>query len=226
MILLTDEDLLLRIKTFEDNFVERKTAGDKSDWVKTIVAFANTAPIGYPAVLYIGVRNDGTPEDKIGNLDSLQQTLSDLVKFVYPTPYYVSRVMEFEGRQVLAVMVPGSADRPHFAGPAYVREGSRTVVISAAQFGRLLAERQGKSYEILKWINQPVTVAHMRVENIRQLGPVSHEWDGAFVKDCNQFYVTLTVEFHDHSIPLNRVDIAFDNERARLKLEVYPIARS
>jgi hypothetical protein len=52
--MLTDEELLLRLRSFEDAFVERKTKGDHIDWVKTIVAFANSTPVGFPAVLFIG----------------------------------------------------------------------------------------------------------------------------------------------------------------------------
>ena len=45
---LSDADLLARLKNFKDHFVERKTSGDKRDWLKTVVAFANSAPNGYP----------------------------------------------------------------------------------------------------------------------------------------------------------------------------------
>jgi predicted HTH transcriptional regulator len=69
MIELKDEGLLLRLRNFEDNFVERKTSADSKDWLKTVVAFANSTPVGYPAVLFIGVKDDGTPEERTVNLD-------------------------------------------------------------------------------------------------------------------------------------------------------------
>ena len=71
MISLTDQDILLRLNSFEDAFVERKTASDSKDWLKTVVAFANSAPVGDPAILFIGVRNNGDIEEGT-NLDSLQ----------------------------------------------------------------------------------------------------------------------------------------------------------
>jgi predicted HTH transcriptional regulator len=79
---LGDEDLLLRLTATEDSFVERKTWADSSDWLKTAVAFANSCPIGYPGVLFIGVRNDGTPEGiKQGqNLETSQKKLTDKIK--------------------------------------------------------------------------------------------------------------------------------------------------
>ena len=57
MVELTDLDLWSRMQNLEDHFVERKTLGDSKDWLKTVVAFANSAPNGYPCVLYIGVKD-------------------------------------------------------------------------------------------------------------------------------------------------------------------------
>ena len=62
MIEITDADLLLRLTNYEVHFVERKTSGDSKDLLKTVVGFANSAPIGYPAVLYIGVKDGGAIE--------------------------------------------------------------------------------------------------------------------------------------------------------------------
>jgi predicted HTH transcriptional regulator len=53
---LTDQDILVRLAAFEDSFVERKTTNDIGDCLKTVVAFANTAPVGYPAILFVGIR--------------------------------------------------------------------------------------------------------------------------------------------------------------------------
>ena len=87
MLKLSDEDILLRVVAFEDNFVERKTASDSKDVLKTVVAFANSTPVGDPAILFIGVRNDGSIEDE-NNLDSLQRTLSDKLSVSSPTIYF------------------------------------------------------------------------------------------------------------------------------------------
>jgi predicted HTH transcriptional regulator len=62
MVELTDADLLGKLRNFEDTFVARKTVGDSKDWLKTIVAFANSTPAGYPSVLFIGAKDDGTIE--------------------------------------------------------------------------------------------------------------------------------------------------------------------
>ena len=89
------------------------------------MAFANTAPVGYPAVLFIGAKDDGTPEGKQVNLDSLQKTLSEYVAKAYPPIYWLPHSLDVNGGQVLAVIVPGSSARPRFAGQSYVRKGRR-----------------------------------------------------------------------------------------------------
>jgi predicted HTH transcriptional regulator len=91
MIELKDEELLLRLRIFEGNFVERKASGDLKDWPKTVVAFANSTPVGCPAVLFIGVKDDGTPDSPCSpwlsglNTESTEY-LSDLcVEALLPT---------------------------------------------------------------------------------------------------------------------------------------------
>ena len=158
---LSDADLLSRLKTFEDNFVERKTSGDHKDWLKTVVGFANSTPIGFPAVLFIGVRDDGTPETGL-NLDSLQQSFARKIPEAYPPIYFASRVLGSANSQFLAVIVPGSEDRPHFAGPSYVRRGSATEVASEHQFNEMVANRLSKSAHILKWRGKRVSIDRMR----------------------------------------------------------------
>jgi predicted HTH transcriptional regulator len=58
---LTDRDILLRLANTEDGTVERKTASDYRDCLKTAVAFSNSMPVGDPAIIFVGVGNDGTP---------------------------------------------------------------------------------------------------------------------------------------------------------------------
>lgn len=40
---------------------------------------------------------------------------------------YVQQIVCENGRQALAVIVPYSARRPHFSGPAYIRRGSESL---------------------------------------------------------------------------------------------------
>lgn len=210
MIELSDQELLLRLRNFEDNFVERKTSGDSKDWLKTVVAFANSTPVGYPAVLFIGVKNDGTPEEKTVVLDSLQLSFNEKVRDGYPPIYRLTKILNVGGKQVLAVIVPGSEQRPHFAGQAFIRKGSETVGASDEQFANLIAMRNSKAYEILKWKGNEISVQNMDI----------HQRTQGTIVDCNQFYCTIQSPNSLYSVPLRRVDIGFDNPKKCLKLEV------
>jgi predicted HTH transcriptional regulator len=55
----TNAELVSLLPRTEDQFVERKSVSDKGGWLETIVAFANSNPIGFPSVLFMGVDNEG-----------------------------------------------------------------------------------------------------------------------------------------------------------------------
>lgn len=213
---LSDADLLARLKNFEDHFVERKTSGDKKDWLKTVVAFANSAPNGYPCVLYLGVKDSGEIETPQVNLDSLQKTFNQAMKNAYPPVPYLPKIINDSGRQALAVIVFGSELRPHFAGLAYVRKGSVTFDASEQQFDELIAQRNSKAARILQWKSKNITV-FVRTADSEIPWPKS-----TTLVDCDQFYVTIQAVLHEppSSFPLSRVEINFDNLRKTLQLEI------
>lgn len=212
MNLPTDEELANWLANTENAFIERKTSSDSRDWLKTVVGFANSAPAMYPAILYIGVKDDGSPEQKQADLDSVQKTLGERVRHAYPTVYYVTRILKVAGRELLAVIVPGSPNRPHFAGPAYVREGSVTVEASKDQFELLIAMRNSKASKILDWRGRVVTIGQLRKGEHR---PGS--FGQATVIDCNQFFVTLKVS-DLFFLSLDRLEISFDGSSQRLAI--------
>ena len=215
---LSDEDILSRLSNLEDSFVERKTEGDSGDWLKTVVAFANSVPIGFPAILFIGVRNDGTVQG-LENPDSVQKSLSQKIAQSYPIPYCLTKVLEKNGRRFLAVVVPGSEYRPHFAGPAFVRDGSQTIRASEEQFARLMAQRSSAEYEILKWRGKTISVWHPS-----RVGGTYHPTTGynadGIVSECNQFWVTLGGSAFGSTVSfgLEAFDIGFDHKNNRLEL--------
>jgi hypothetical protein len=217
MIHFTDADLISSLKNFEDHFVERKTSGDdKHDWVKTIVAFANSAPISFPCILYIGVRDNGEVEQKQVNLDTIQKTLNKEMKFIYPRIAYIPKILNVDGKQCLAVIVPGSSERPHFSGPAYIRKGSESIEASDEQFTRLIVERNLAAYQILQWKGQIISF----YMTTRQ-GDQRYTGSASTVVDCNQFYVTLQIQQERLSFALREVDISFDHRNNRPALGVH-----
>ena len=210
---LTDEELLALLANGEDQTTERKSKTDTGDILKTLVAFANSTPLGYPAVLFIGVFDDGRIQDMTGSeLDSAQKSLRREAEKAYPPIPYFPRIVNAGQNKLLAVIVPGSPERPHFGGPSYVRQGSESPRASAEQFQALIDERSSKVYQIRKWIGKTVGV-HGRTKRVGQLGPrVSSVGNGRLV-DCNQFWVVLETDdgwgLRLRSFPLPALDLDY-----------------
>ena len=126
--LLSDKELLDRVRSGEDSLTEFKpqTAG-RSDFKKTLVAFANSVLESRVAILYIGIKNDGTIAGA-DNTDNLQKMIRKICEDeCYPPISHTSRVIDCSGKHILAVMVGYSRERPHFSGAAYIRKGSESV---------------------------------------------------------------------------------------------------
>lgn len=215
---MSDTDLLARMRNFEDNFVERKVFSDSKDWLKTAVAFANSAPVGFPAVLYIGVKDDGQIEEQQANLDSIQKSFNEKIKKAYPSIPCIQKVLSEGGRHALAVIILGSPNRPHFSGPAYIRRGSRSELASDQQFGELVATRNSKVSRMLDYKNKIVSVINRRpnVPGSDSIWP-----GGTTIVRCDQFYLTLATGADKQSFPLNQIDLSFDDKEDRLLLIVY-----
>ncbi len=217
----SDADLLARLSNFEDHFVERKTVADLNDSLKTVVAFANSAPIGWPCILYIGVKDDGRFEVKQHDFDSVQKTLNRMLQKIYPRAAYLPKLITKGSDTALAVIVPGSELRPHFAGPSYIRRGSETFEASQSQFDSLVAMRSGKVYRLMEYLGKQVTVT-----NINWLGNgtfTKGSWSNApTIVDCNEFWVTLQAPGATtcQSFGLRDVELNFDNKSGRLLLEI------
>ncbi|MGD0739597.1 MAG: ATP-binding protein [Terracidiphilus sp.] len=214
-----ESDLLRLLHSTEHSFVERKTVGDSKDWVKTVVAFANTLSNDQEGVLFIGATDTGEIQDSASNLDRLQMTFSEKMQSAYPSIYYTTQTIQENGRECLAVVVPGSPSKPHFAGQPFVRDGSRSVVPDSAKYESLLAARLAKTYELQRWVGRSITVRILS----RQSGMayvVNQSTHEAQVINANQFYLTVSFGNRTQSYPLNRFEISFDNVANRLEVEV------
>jgi hypothetical protein len=192
------------------------------DWIPTTVAFANSAPIDFPCVLFIGARNDGTIEGA-ANLDSLQQTYTKRLAQVYPPLPTYSRIVARDGLSCLAIVVSGSSERPHFPCHALKRVKSETTRANDAEVRQMLDERNSKVYQLLQWVGKTITVDKMNVGHIRKTGPVAASFT-AILPECNRFWLTVDrTEGPRESIPLHRVELSYDHERKYPKLEVTPV---
>lgn len=216
----SDADLAARLTDTEDHFTERKAKNDKGGWIRTTVAFANSAPIGYPAILFVGVLDDGTITDN-GKIEDLVKSYSDTISNgCYPPIYTMPQVFTHSGKSCVVVTIPGSEQRPHFSGLSYIRDGTQTRPASEKQFGELIAQRLSKVRELMKWQGCIVTVEHvMPITNLgltgRQRTPQT-----ANLLGCNQFYVTVSAEEKTFSYTLADIELNFDHIANRLKLEL------
>ena len=217
----SDEELLLRMRQFEDHLVERKTVGDKKDWLKTVVAFANSTPTGLVAILFIGVKNSGEIEEHSQNLDSVQKNLNKELEKAYPPIDYATRVIEKDSRYALAVIVPSSQNKPHFSGPSYIRRGSETFPASERQFNELIARRNSIVDKILEHKGKWVTVLNSPRNNPRMGESM---WPGTTtVHDCDQFGVTLAMGDQPRdrqTFPLRQVELSFDHAVNQLIIKI------
>jgi schlafen family protein len=222
------EELLARMGHQEDPFVERKTTPHVSDVIAALVAFANSVPPGREAVLFLGVKPDGSPVG-VDNADKLQQSVSGWARDQCYPPISVSYevLTDLAERAVVAVIVRASEERPHFAGPAYVRDGSKTVKASKAVYEDLIASRNTKAGAILRLKGQVVTVVFRRLWPAFYGGPPSivPEPVECVIEGGSAFSVELRIHASGTlvSVALDRVTITTDPKNQRpLKLTVAP----
>jgi Putative DNA-binding domain len=220
---LTDEALLLKLRGTEHDFVERKPRGQKGDWLQAAVAFANSAPIGWPAVLFVGVDDDGTPQQGPEKLEDLSKSIAGTLEQAYPPIYFDIRPLHIGDRACLAVVIPGSENRPHFAGKSYVRLGPSTQEASESQFSELIASRNSKARAIQEWIGKDISWM-LRSGALGDTFPSGR----ITVAGCNSHYATFEMWegqtiANVQSEPLTRIELGFDHKRQRLQVILYSI---
>jgi len=220
-----NEGLMSRLADAEDNFVERKAGVKGEELRRTIVAFANSVPEGREGVVFIGVR-DGGEIQGIDGTDSLQKTVESICsRDCYPPVRHRCEVLRLNGKEVLAVVIPSSSNRPHFSGPAFVRRGSQTIGASEDVFNDLIASRSSKPAAILRYKGQQVTV----VAKGKELGSTKALGDPRYrarhdcrVEECSAHTVRLFDLATNNRVaePLENVKVSFDEEWNRLLLVV------
>src|SRR5712692_3118159 len=205
---ILDAEILQRLDSSEDSLVEKKSLGDMKDLVKTCVAFANSCAVeGPPGVLCYGVRDEGTIEGSLANLDSVQKTIREKLSRVYPPIEYKTRVISRGGKSFLVVIVPGSPSGPHFAGPAYVREGSSSVPASEDLFSRIIDRRERKVREILKWKGKQILMRRYVLYPAPNQQRNPWAYSDAKVMDCTAEWLQLEIGGSGFSFQLDDVKV-------------------
>lgn len=215
----------------EDNFVERKPQSVKGHELRqTLAAFSNSLEEQQTAILFIGV------DDKIGAIlgiddpEKLQMRVGAAGEECYPAIRPSMTVLHLNGRHVLAVEVAHSKEKPHFAGPAYIRSGSRSLKASESLYRDLLTSHCGKAGELLRWKNKDVTVRTIN----KRLGNHFPDWapnvnhEGmAQVVGVDPFSATFHFKHETCTEPLSRIELDLDaanNRRMVIVRGVPPLA--
>lgn len=217
---MTPQALLERLNNNEDGFTERKTEAAKPlEFRQTLVAFANSVPEGQMAVLFIGVANDGKVIG-VTNSDSLQKKLREIAENgCYPPVRSQSQVFTVDGKSVVAVLIEASSERPHFAGPAFVRRGSESVVASKQVFEELIASRNTKAGKLLRNKDQLITFRQIDLDQWSRR-KIRYDLE-CRIETCD----AQVVHLHDvgsgrhFTVPLEIVRINTDQSKRRLMLE-------
>lgn len=217
---MTPDELKKLISNHEDNFVERKAEGvSPQELRQTVSAFANSVPEGRQAVLFIGI-DDKTGEVRgVTNTDKLQQRVRDACHGdCYPRITYMSEVISVDDKRVVAVVIPFSAKKPHFTGPAYIRAGSESVKASEDQYEDLIASRTDKARTIQSFGSAAfhvIGVGYKLGTNRPVADSAYREGRECRVMSCNAMLVSLEdiSSGFRFSEPLAHITINYDHER-------------
>ena len=204
-------------RTPEDNFVERKPQSVKGhERRQTLVAFSNSLKEPQTAVLFIGVDDRTGAILGIDDPEKLQMRVGDAGEECYPAIRPSMTVLQVDGKSVLAVEVAHSKHKPHFAGPAYIRSGSRSLKASDSVYRDLLTSHCGKADELLKCKGNYVSVRTIN----KRLGNHYPEWEPgvdregtATVVSVEPFSVTFNfTQYCDEQCtePLSRIELDWD----------------
>lgn len=184
-----------RISHPEDGLLERKPEGaGEKDFKQTVVAFANSVPEGSEAVLFIGVENKTGKILGCTGIESLQKTITSICNNeCYPPVLHRLEARKFEGKDVLAVIVPPSTQKPHFSGHAFRRIGSQNQKADEALYSEFITSRTAVGAVLLQRRGGAVQVKTQgkRLGDPAPLPPTYSEGARYLITACNPHTVTL-----------------------------------
>jgi predicted HTH transcriptional regulator len=221
---MTRFEILQLLTSPEGPLVERKSKGIKPNEIRqSVVAFANSLNAGEEAVIFVGVRNDGEVQGlSDAEADARQKDIREACeRECYPPVKYRIELLQ-EHKNVLAIIIPASEKRPHFAGPAYIRRGSESVAASQEMLQELIDSRTSKVAELLRYKREltvvtVLAIGHRMFSDQRTSNQKYRENGECHVVDCNSHFVRLA-RLHDGlriSRALERVQVSYDEVKWR-----------
>jgi hypothetical protein len=224
-------ELLQRLRDPEDQFVERKLEGaGSSEFKKALVAFANSVPPNRTAILFVGAADNGELRG-VSNPDKLQRTLRNLAETECYPPIYINLESILEsGATAVAAIISHSTRRPHFAGPAYIRRGSESIVATEEVYRDLLLSQDDKRRFLIDHKDDLWTLEFLNKEP----GATEPLFDTHAKSSAECKIIELTaffVRFRNISSNilftemLLDIHVSYDDKRQRPKLAVWPTGR-
>lgn len=207
----------------EDSLREKKVQSDLKDLLKTMVAFANSVAPGDTAKIFIGERNDGSVQG-VTDTDRIQKTVVKEAERIYPEIYYRTEVYEREGKQCVRVDIKHNGLAPHFGGPAWMRQGSVTILATEELYQQMIDQRHAKTRVLFQWVDRDVTVWWRRPRLEQRLNIMYNlQVEQATLVHVNEHWVTFRVSLGggiDCSEPMEKLMLSWDDEKGHLKVEV------
>jgi hypothetical protein len=222
---MTPDQLIGIIGAHEDALVERKPEGtNRADLRQTIVAFANTVPVEREAVLFVGVRDNGDIQG-VQNPDEMQKLIRSIcTQDCYPEVKFQAEVLESQDKVIVAIVIPSSNEKPHFAGPAFVRVGSESVAATKQQYDELIASRHDKCRVLQTWRDQLITIHESGYRLQTMLAtPAWNATRQGYILVCTPHTIRIRDTSGNHfTLLINQVEISYDEQHHRNKLIIHP----
>ena len=132
---------------------------------------------------------------------------------------YQSQVFTVDGKNDVAVLIEASPERPHFAGPAFVRRGSESVAASKEVYEELIASRNTIAGKLLRNKDQLITFRQIDLDQWSR-HKVRYDLE-CRIETCDAQVVHLyDVGSGRHfTTPLEIVRINADHSKSRLMIE-------
>ena len=183
-----------RLSHPEDGLTERKPegAGDR-DFKETLVSFANSVPQGSEGVLFVGISDKGNILGCKG-VESLQKTISKICdNDCYPPISHRLEVGEFEGKTILAAIIPPSTRSPHFSGHAFRRVGSQNIKSDEAAYADFIVTRNSVGAKVIENRGRAVQVRTQgkRLGDPAPMAPNYREGGLFVIEACDPHTVAL-----------------------------------
>jgi len=233
---MNQPSLSARLADLEDGLIERKQGFQSNDEIrKAVVSFANSVPEGRTAALFIGVAKDGTATglaaEEAEKVQQRVRRVCDEDCFPAIAIQLTEVITTSDGKHVVCFEFGPSKNRPHFAGHAYIRDGSASVKVSASKLDELIARKNTKAGRLLTAKDKYERVIVVIPAGATIPGhayPLAHrrEWE-CHVEACDAHTVRF-YRFDSQSsfdLPLDFLVFGRDRNWGRLLIEYIPARR-